>query len=387
MDDLVLSMRKFVVPEFVFGDGAADLAGRYARNLGAKKVLLVSDKPLLELGWPGQVSESIEAQGLNVALFTDVTPNPRAEEVMAGAEVYDREGCEAIVAVGGGSPIDCAKGIGIVCTNRRHVLEFVGVDKVEKPGPPLICLPTTLSAAEISQVAVINDTTRKVKTGIVSKAMVPDAALIDPLLTTTMGPELTANTGMDALTHAIEAYVSNANSPITDLFALEALRLLAASFRKAIENPGDRKARGGMMLGGLYAGMAFSNAVLGATHAMSHSLGAMSDLPHGLCVAHLLEHVIAVNFVHASGRYAKIAKALGAKISARATKEEKLQAVLETVRGIKRDAGIKGGLSSLGIKREDFRKLAQGAVCDPCMHTNPCKLSVEELENIYEQAY
>jgi alcohol dehydrogenase class IV len=388
MEELLLKMRKFVAPEFVFGERAAHLTGRYARNLGAKKVLLVSDNSLLEFGWPQQVKENIEEKGLATALFADVSPNPRDTEVSAGAEVYLSEGCDAIVAVGGGSPMDCAKGIGIVSTNGLHILEFEGVDKVDVPGPPLICVPTTAgSSADISQFAIVTDTDRKVKVAIVSKTMVPDAALIDPLTTYTMGPELTANTGMDALTHAIEAYVSNANSPVTDLFALEAVRRIAASLPLAVQNPEDREARGNMMLGSMYAGLAFSNAILGAVHAMSHSLGGLSDLPHGLCNAILLDHVIASNYRHVGERYVTVARAMGAEISDDSPDEEKERAVLQAVRDLKKDAGVTTTLSDLGIRKEDLKVLAELASCDPCMHTNPCEMGAEELQAIYEQAF
>lgn len=176
----LLELRKFLAPEAVFGQGAALLAGRYAQNLGARKVLLVTDPGVAAQPWFAPVAESIGEAGLRLEVFTDIHPNPRDFEVMRGAEVYRAAGCDAIVAVGGGSPMDCAKGIGIVSTNERHVLEFEGVDNVTRPGPPLICVPTTAgSSADVSQFAIITDTARRVKIAIVSKAMVPDAALVD----------------------------------------------------------------------------------------------------------------------------------------------------------------------------------------------------------------
>ena len=387
MHDLVLKMRKFVAPEFVFGEGALELTGRYARNLGAKKVLLVTDEKLIEHGWPDLVRESIEAKGLGTVLFKEVSPNPRDHEVMAGAEVYDREGCDAIVAVGGGSPMDLAKAVGIVSTNKKNILEFEGVDKVDKPGPPLVCVPTTAgSSADVSQFAIITDTDRKVKIAIVSKTMVPDAALIDPLTTFSMDAELTANTGMDALTHAVEAYVSNANSPVTDLFALEAVRRVSQCLPAAVRRPSDNLARGGMMLGSMYAGMAFTNAILGAVHAMAHSLGGLSDLPHGLCNAILLDHVVGANFMHAGDRYVELARAMGAEIPDKSGEDVKRSLVLDTFRNFKAEVGVTARLSDLGVKSEDLAELARLAACDPCMHTNPCEKTAEEILEIYEQA-
>jgi len=281
-DVSLLELRKFLAPESVFGAGAAELAGRYALNLGARRVLLVTDPGILNQPWFPGIQQSILQAGLEMELFSDVHANPRDFEVMRGAELYREKDCDAIVTVGGGSPMDCAKAIGIVCTNGRHVLEFEGVDNVEHPGPPLVCVPSTAgSSADVSQFAIITDTTRKVKIAIVSKAMVPDVALIDPLLTLSMPPDLTAHTGVDALTHAIEAYVSNAHGPTTDLFALDAIRRIASCLPLAITRPEDAEARAGMMLGSMYAGLAFSNAILGSVHAMAHSLGGLLDLPHG----------------------------------------------------------------------------------------------------------
>ncbi|MDO9631981.1 MAG: iron-containing alcohol dehydrogenase, partial [Humidesulfovibrio sp.] len=236
--DVLLDLRKFLAPETVFGVGAGRLAGRYARNLGALKVLLVTDPGVAIQPWFPDIIASLDEAGVEHVLFSDVRTNPRDSEVMHGAEIYQAEGCDAVVAVGGGSPMDCAKGISIVSANKRHILEFEGVDNVPDPGPPLICVPTTAgSSADVSQFAIISDTTRMVKIAIVSKAVVPDAALIDPALTVTMDRELTADTGVDALTHAIEAYVSNAHGPITDLLALEAVRRIARHLPAAINNP------------------------------------------------------------------------------------------------------------------------------------------------------
>ncbi|MGE4291958.1 MAG: alcohol dehydrogenase-like regulatory protein ErcA [Desulfovibrio sp.] len=383
----LLELRKFVAPEFVFGEGSAALVGRYARNLGAERVLLVTDPGVIEAGWVDAATDSLREYGHKVTLFSDVSANPRDHESMAGAEIYRRNDCNAIVAVGGGSPMDCAKAIGIAVTNDRHVLEFEGVDNVARPGPPLICLPTTSgSSADVSQFAIILDSARKVKIAIVSKAVVPDASLLDPALTATMSAELTANTGLDALTHAIEAYVSNASSPVTDLFALEAVRFIHAHLVRAIHKPLDMDARAGMQLGSLYAGLAFSNAILGAVHALSHSLGGLLDLPHGKCNAILLDHVIAHNFQAAPERYSAVGTALGADIMPGMDLEEQREAVLEAVRTFKCEAGVTESLASLGVSREDLDGLAQFALADPCMATNPSTLTREEVVEIYAQA-
>ncbi len=383
----VLELRKFVAPEFVFGAGAGELAGQFAANLSIKKALIVSGPDLEALGVPGRVADSLAEEGVDGEVFTGVTPNPRDHEVMAGAEVFRRAECDAIVAVGGGSPMDCAKGIGIVCTNDRHILEFEGVDNVERPGPPMICIPTTAgTAADISQFCIINDTGRRVKIAIVSKTMVPDVALIDPMLTLSMGPELTAHTGLDALTHAVEAYASNASSAITDLHALEATRLVGRHLLDAVERPDDIEARTGMMLASTYAGLAFSNAILGAVHAMAHSLGGLLDLPHGLCNAILLDHVMGYNFDAEPGRYGDLARALGRDVPPDASDAELRAASLGAVRDLKRAVGVKDELCKMGVTDDDLPLLAEKALADACMLTNPKRPSLEEVMEILRHA-
>ena len=383
----ILELRKFAIPEVVFGSGSRTLAGRYARNLGVRKVLVVTDPGIFNAGWAQKVISSIIEHDLKHVLFTDVSPNPRNTEVMDGAEIYLKEGCDAIVAVGGGSPMDCAKGIGIVATNMRDILDFEGVDNVEKPGPPLICLPTTAgSSADVSQFAIINDTQRKVKIAIVSKTMIPDTALLDPVMTASMSPELTANTGLDALTHAFEAYCSNVNSPITDLHALEAIRLVRENLPLAVERPDDLNVRAKMMLGSMYAGFAFSNAILGAVHALAHSLGGLMDLPHGLCNAILLDHVVSYNFCSAPTRYAAVGRALGAGISDHMPVETAEPILNETLRGFKQRVGVTATLGDLGMREEDIDKLAEYAMQDACMITNPREATIEDMKNILRRA-
>ncbi len=384
--DILLELRKFVAPEFVFGNGAHALAGQYAQNLGAGKILLVTDPGVTAAGWTEQVEHNLQHSGMEVVRFEEISPNPRDTQVMAGAELYTAKGCDAIVALGGGSPMDCAKGIGIVSANRRHILEFEGVDKVDVACPPLICIPTTAgTSADVSQFAIITDSTRKVKIAIVSKTVVPDAALIDPLLTTTMDPLLTVCTGMDALTHAMEAYVSNASSPLTDLFALEAVRLIVDNLVPATQHLSDQSLRGKMMLGSLMAGMAFSNAILGAVHAMAHSLGGFLDLPHGECNAILLDHVMEANYASARERYHSLGRAMGIAVESLAEAERK-EAILEAVRSLKRGAGMTRTLGELGVTPADIPVLAAKALSDACMVTNPCQLCQSDVEKIYHSA-
>ncbi|WP_031479187.1 alcohol dehydrogenase-like regulatory protein ErcA [Maridesulfovibrio frigidus] len=383
----VLEMRKFVAPELIFGPGSALLAGQYAENFGVSKALIVTDPKIKDCNWVISVRESLEKAGIETCTFSDVSENPRDVEVMKGADFYRDNHCDCIVAVGGGSPMDCAKGIGIVTTNNAHILSFEGVDKVDSPGPPLICIPSTAgSSADVSQFAIITDTKRDVKISIVSKAMVPDASLVDPILTTTMSLQLTAATGMDALTHAIEAYVSNANSAITDLFALDAIKLVSANLVATIKDPTNLELRGLVMLGSMEAGLAFSNAILGAVHAMAHSLGGHLDLPHGECNAILLPYVIQVNFPFAESRYTEIAKSMGISVDGM-TSEQVCQSLVDTIIELRANAGITKSLKDFGLNKKDIPKLAELALQDACMVTNPVELSNKDVENIYEAAF
>jgi alcohol dehydrogenase len=384
--DSLLKMRKFLAPEFVFGPGSSDLAGRYAQNLGGPKAMVVSDPGVAAAGWTAKVVENLRAAGLSVVEFLDVSPNPRDSQVMEGAAIYAREGCGMLVAVGGGSPMDCAKGIGIVHTNERHILSFAGADNVPLPGPPLICIPTTAgTSSDISQFAIIGDTARKVKIAIVSKALVPDVSLLDPALTGSMPPDLTAYTGLDALTHAMEAYVSNASSPMTDLLALEAIRQVAANLPLAYARPHDLTARAGMLHASLLAGLAFSNAILGAVHAMAHSLGGFLDLPHGQCNAILLDHVARRNFAAAPARYRRIARALGADIEA-TPEDQGADVLVQTIRDLKAAVGVTQTLSDLGVTSPDIAALADMALRDPCLVTNPAVLSRADIEHLFAEA-
>lgn len=224
------------------------------------------------------------------------------------------------------------------------------------------------------------------KIAIVSKTMVPDVALIDPLLTITMGEELTAHTGLDALTHATEAFVSNASSAVTDLNALEAVRLVKKNLVMAIENPEDVEARTGMMLASTYAGLAFSNAILGAVHAMAHSLGGLLDLPHGLCNAILLDHVVDFNFEAAPDKFRQLGKVLGAPITASAPLNDVRDETLAAFRKLKHAAGVNINLCQLGMTMEDLPVLAEKAMADACMLTNPRQPTVSEVMGIYEAA-
>jgi alcohol dehydrogenase len=386
VEEIVTELRKFLAPEFVFGADARRLAGRYARKLGAHRVLLASDPGVAAAGWTGEIAERLEAEGLHVTPFLEISPNPRDFQAMAGAERYKESGSDFIVAVGGGSVMDCAKGIGIVAANGGFILDYEGVDQVPVPMPPLICIPTTGgTSADVSQFAIITNSAERVKIAIISKTVVPDVALIDPRTLLTMDPYLTACTGMDALVHAIEAFVSNAHSPITDMHALAAIRLVAAHLRASVTEPGNYELRSQVMLASLQAGLAFSNASLGCVHAMAHSLGGYKDLPHGECNALLLPHAMDYNFPVAPERFRRIGEAMGGDFRG-LTERECRTGLFQLVMGLRMACGIEGGLGDRGVHSDDLNRLASKAIEDPCNATNPRPPALEDLKAIYSEA-
>lgn len=379
-------LRKFVVPEYVYGIGALNLIGRYAKNFGAKKTLVVTDPGVVQAGWLKKALDSLDAEHIPWAVFQGVTANPKDYEVACGVECYRENECDVIVAVGGGSPVDCAKAIGIASANGKDVLTFEGVDEVPMPDPPLICVPTTGSSADVSQFAIIVDSLRKLKIAIISKTVVADVSLIDPETSTTMPAELTAYTGLDALVHAIEAYVSNASSPMTDINALAAMPLLAKNLIPAMEYPKNIEYRNNMMLGSLLAGMAFSNASLGLVHSMAHSLGGLLDSPHGLCTALLLDHVVDFNYQAEPERYDQIGLAMGLELSG-FNADGRKKALLDRIGELRKSAGIDTTLGALGAAKHDIRQLSINAYNDPCSATNPRQASMREIEELYEKAF
>ncbi|WP_432695097.1 alcohol dehydrogenase-like regulatory protein ErcA [Marinobacterium sp. YM272] len=382
----ISSLRKFVAPEIIFGSGARKMVSNYAKTFGAQKVLLVSDPGVVNAGWVIEIEQLLQEEGLDVVRFTQVSPNPRSEEVMLGSEVYLEHGCDVIVAVGGGSPMDCAKGIGIVSTHGTQIRDFEGIDQTTNPIPPLIFIPTTAgTSADVSQFAIISDQQDRVKFSIVSKSVVPDVSLIDPDTTSTMSPFLTACTGVDALVHAIEAFVSTGSGPLTDMNALDAIRLINNHLALLVEQPEDKYLREQIMLGSMKAGLAFSNAILGAVHAMSHSLGGFLDLPHGLCNAMLVEHVIDYNYRSAEDRFAVIAQTMG--IDTRGLTNKQIQTRLRNhVQALKRDVGLKDTLGKFGVHTTDIPYLSTNAIKDPCILTNPRRSNKRDVELVYEEA-
>ena len=379
-----LPTRKFSAPEIILGDGSRSLIGQYVDSLSGRNVLLVTDPGVIKAGWAGEIEDSINSEGIDIVVYDKVSPNPRSSEVMRGAELYEDEGCDLIVAVGGGSPMDCGKAIGAVASNQCSVLELEGVDEVAMPAPPLICIPTTAgSSADVSQFAIINDEKEQCKFAIISKTMIADLALIDPETTLSMDSQLTAATGMDALCHAFESYVSNASSVMTDMYALEATKLISGYLPKVYDEPDNLVYRDKVMLGSMYAGLAFSNASLGLVHAMAHSLGGYKDSPHGECNAQLLCPVVEFNYPFASEKYKGLEMAMSGN---KPVHDNGPEGIVNALENLTEHLGIKSGLSCIGVKESDIEVLSKNAFKDPCLATNPNPASIEDIARLFHDS-
>ncbi len=370
----------------LMGAGCVKEIGKHAKDFGATKALIVSGKSKHGERLALDIYKILEDAGLEGTIFPGADPNPTDTSVMEGADIYRKEDCNIIVAVGGGSPMDCAKAIGIVVYNGGLINEYEGVGKVTKGMPPLITVNTTAgTASEMTSFTIITDTKRHIKMAIVDPRITPDIAVNDPELMVSMPPALTAATGMDALTHAVEAYVSTMATPTTDAAAIKSIELISKYLRKAVAHGEDVRTRDMMAHAEYLAGIAFNNASLGYVHSMAHQLGGLYDLPHGVCNAILLPYVEAYNKQVVPERFADIARAMGENIE-RLSHEEAAERAIEAIRKLASDIGIPSGLKELGAKEEDFELLAEHAMQDVCRLTNPRELSKEDIIEIYRKA-
>lgn len=370
----------------LMGAGCVKDIGKYAKELGGTKALVVSGKSSHGQDLAEDIQKILEDAGLEVAIFAGADPNPTDTSVMDGAEEYKNEKCDIIVAVGGGSPMDCAKAIGIVAKNGGEINDFEGAGKVTMGIPPLITVNTTAgTASEMTSFTIITDTTRRIKMAIVDSRITPDVAVNDPELMVSMPPSLTAATGMDALTHAVEAYVSTMATPTTDAAAIKSIELIAKYLPEAVAHGEDVRIRDMMAHAEYLAGIAFNNASLGYVHSMAHQLGGFYDLPHGVCNAILLPYVEAYNKQVVPGRFADIAKAMGENIEG-LSPEEAADKAIEAIKNLASEIGIPSGLKELGAREEDLKLLAENAMQDVCRLTNPREFSKEDIIEIYMRA-
>ena len=377
---------KFHAPEIVFGIDSMAEAAHAALRLGGQRPLLVTDPGLIEAGWVDELVDHLRDQGVQAQVWSALTPNPKDHEITAGHEFYRSRGCDVLIALGGGSVIDAAKGIAILAANGGAILDYAGVDKATMPIPPLVVLPSTSgTGADVSQFCIVTDTTRNTKITILGRALVPDITVIDPRLLTTMPEWLNAATGLDALTHGIEAFVSLGHNQLTDHHALRAVVMVTENLVTTIEQPREMSARVLMAQAALEAGLAFTNAILGAAHAMSHQVGGLLDLPHGVINGVLLPHVVRFNAEADPAPFAVIAANLGIA-DARAPELESALALADHLQQLAQKVGVPRGLADLGVHDTDVPVLARNAMADACITTNPRAADEAQLQALFRAA-
>lgn len=378
---------KFLIPEVIFGVGTLTEVGGAIRRVGGRRPMLVSDPGVLAAGWVERAMPHLTDVRVDWHLWCDLTSNPKDFEVQAAFESYLESGCDALLAIGGGSCIDVAKAVAILGGNGGHILDYEGIDRATAPIPPMVMVPTTGgSGSDVSQFCVVTDTARLIKATIGGRALVPDISITDPEVLTTMSPELTAHTGLDALSHAIESCVSEACDFLSKGHALAAIEAIVEHLPAAAEDPHDLIAREGMARASLQAGLAFTNALLGATHAIAHQIGGALDLPHGLLNAILMPHVMRFNAQTHADRYVDVAKALGVNAGALdpATAAER---AIECVEDLTTSLGIPGGLRALGVDPGEFDRFAGNALRDAYIATNPRPVTEDDVRRICIAAY
>lgn len=377
-------MARFVLNETSYhGKGCVVEIANEIKARGFAKALVCTDPDLIKFGVAQKVTSVLDGAGIPYEVYSDIKPNPTIENVQGGVEAFKRSGADCLVAIGGGSPIDTAKAIGIIVTNP----EFADVRSLEGVAPtknrcvPIIAVPTTAgTAAEVTINYVITDVQNNKKMVCVDVHDIPVVAIVDPDMMATMPKGLTAATGMDALTHAIEGYITGGAWALSDMFHIEAIRIIAKSLRGAVAN--DPEGREGMALGQYIAGMGFSNVGLGIVHSMAHPLGALYDTPHGVANAIILPTVMEYNAPATGEKYREIARAMGVQGVDAMTQEEYRKAAIEAVKQLSKDVGIPADLKEI-VKLEDVDFLAQSAFDDACRPGNPRPTSVEEIKQLY----
>lgn len=372
-----------------FGAGARRMLADEFRGRGFAKAFVVTDRDLIRFGVAGKVTGVLDDAGIAYEIFSDLKPNPTVKNVQAGVEAFRRSGADAIVAVGGGSAMDTAKAVGVIAANPAFgdVVSLEGAAPTVTRSVPVFALPTTAgTAAEVTINYVITDEENTKKMVCVDPKDIPAVAVIDAELMAAMPKGLTAATGMDALTHAIEGYVTKGAWTLTDMFELKAVELIARWLPAAVENGADTEAREGMAVAQYIAGMGFSNVGLGLVHGMAHPLGAFYDIPHGVANALLLPYVMQYNMESSPAKFGDVARAMGVDTAGMDTRQA-AQAAVDAVRALAVRVGIPQRLSSLGVREEDLPRLAASALADVCTPGNPRDTNVGEILALYREAF
>lgn len=379
-------VQRFILNEVsYFGPGARKQLPEVIGRLNGKKALVVTDKGLIQFGVAGKVTEVLDENSLPYEVFSEVKPNPTVSNVKAGVESFKKAGADYIIAIGGGSAMDTAKGIGIVVNNPEFadVVSLEGCAPTKHKSVPVIALPTTAgTAAETTINYVIIDEEKKKKMVCVDPNDIPAVAVIDAELMYSLPKSLTAATGLDALTHAIEGYVTKGAWEMSDMFEIEAIRMINKYLRTAVFEPQNPEGRNGMAVAQYIAGMAFSNVGLGLVHGMAHPMGSLFDIPHGVANALLLPTIMEFNMPYCLDKFPKVAEAMGVDITGM-SREEASKAACEAVRALAIEVGIPQHLSELGIKESDIPALAEQAVTDVCTPGNPRDVTIDDIKALY----
>lgn len=366
----------------LMGPGCVKKIAEEITSRGLKKALIVCGKRSSKSEEFKGVTDLLKEHNIEYVVYAGSQPNPTVTNVMDGVDILKENDCDFVISYGGGSPHDCAKGIALVATNGGNIKDYEGINKSSKPQLPLISINTTAgTASEMTVFSIITDEERHVKMAIVDKNVTPILAVNDPELMVSMPKSLTAATGMDALTHAVEAYVSKAATPITDACAQKAIELISNNLRDAVKDGNDIEARDMMAYAEYLAGMAFNSASLGYVHAIAHQLGGFYNLPHGVCNAILLPEVQVFNSKVSKNKLRDIAKFMGVDTS-NMNEEEGANACIKAIRKLSKDIDIPLGLRELGVKEEDFDTLADNALKDACGLTNPIPATHQDIKDI-----
>ncbi|WP_305303098.1 lactaldehyde reductase [Paramuribaculum intestinale] len=381
-------VQRFILNETsYFGPGARKVLPEVIQRLGKKKALVVTDKGLIQFGVAKMVTDVLDEAAVAYDVFSEVKPNPTVKNVQDGVAAFKASGADLLVAIGGGSAMDTAKGIGIVVANPEFadVVSLEGCAPTKNKSVPMVALPTTAgTAAETTINYVIIDEEKKKKMVCVDPNDIPAVAVIDAELMYSLPRSLTAATGMDALTHAIEGYITKGAWEMSDMFEIEAIRMISRYLPVAVDEPQNPEGRNGMAVAQYIAGMAFSNVGLGLVHGMAHPMGSLFDVPHGVANALLLPTLMEYNMPECIDKYPRIAEAMGVDIKGM-TPQEASQAAVDAVRALAIRVGIPQHLSDLGIKESDIPALAEQAIADVCTPGNPRECSLEDIKALYRQ--
>lgn len=372
----------------LFGNGVVQQLAAKVKEFKASKVLVVTDQGVKQAGLLDKVTKPLEDSGLELAVFDAVEPDPSLDTIHKGANFFKQAGCDLIVALGGGSPMDTAKGIRVVADNGGHIRDYAGVNKVPgKASVPLITIPTTSgTGSEVTIFAVLSDWEYNMKITVTSPYLAADLALVDPLLTVSAPARITAASGIDALAHAIETYVSNISQPPADALALKAIQIIGTNLRSAVANGSNLEARNQMALGSLMAGMAFNNAFLGITHSIGAALSGHVHVSHGISIASLLPYVMEYNAMARMEKYREIAAALGERVENMTLREGALAAA-RSVHELVGDVGLPQHLQELGVKEDDLPAIAKDTLSHGMVKMNPRKPTETEILGILRKAF